>query len=114
MARYPTIQLEKAYESLKDKLSGEVVFGSKKEHKLVKEYYSFNSTKDKGVTYSYYHYNTLCIQIDLFVTGGKVPFMFGAYSPTDRDNINGLFKLLEINDYKAKMINGRLVIRRNR
>ena len=57
MASYPSKQLTLAFESLKNKSTGEVVFGKNKEHKLIKSRIVDSPCLDKDVTYTYEHYN---------------------------------------------------------
>lgn len=112
MSAYPSEQLKKAYNLLKDQYTGEVVFGHSKEHKLIKSRISDCEDINKSVTYTYVHYDTTVCDIDIYRTGLKVPFIFAGYSQTDRDNINGLLALIGITDYKAYIKDGILCVRR--
>ena len=112
MASYPSKQLTIAFESLKYKQYGEVVFGKNKEHKLIKSRIVGSLYLDKDVTYTYEHYGTTVIIIDIYSSDTKVPFLIHGYSNTDRDNINGLLKLTGTINYKAHIKDGHLYLRR--
>lgn len=101
MSSYPSKQLTLAFESLKNKPTGEVVFGKNKEHKLIKSKIYDSSIVDKGVTYTYEHYGTTVVLIDVYMSGDKLPFIIRGWSNTDRDNVNGLLKLTGTTNYKA-------------
>lgn len=112
MPRYPTKQMTVAVEKLKDKPFGSVKFGDMGQHKLVKIRMYDDSTPDIGVTYSYSYKGMVVADIDIFKSGAKVPFMICGTRAVERDNVNGLFNLLGVTDYKAILIDNKVCARR--
>ena len=109
MSICPTKGLINAYHIIKLFDNYGVKWGNKKEHEL----YKFTSRKNTDscvVSYVYIHYNTKVCQIDVYLDGYKQPFLLDGYSRTDSNIINGLFKIMEIKEYKAIIKNGSLKI----
>lgn len=100
---YPTMQMIRAYTILTTTNKTEVVFGKYKEHKLQYE------KKKKDVHHiKYIHYNVLVVDIAYKSTDNGLPSDYSvevsskAFSNTDRDNINGLIKLMLPDKFMAK------------
>ena len=106
MAIIPTVQMKTAYEIILYTNKNTVEFGKKKEHKLT---YKYDPNTDSQLL-TYIHYGTVVLTIKMYNANDDREFkLYGGFSASDRNNINGLLKLTDVNNVKCRMINDSLM-----
>lgn len=94
MSRVPTEQMKKAMKEILITNINEKAFGKDKEHKI---YYAYDVNEDIH-SFMYTHYGTACLYVeDNHSLDEQLVYIYsGAYSCTDRDNMNGMLYMLDI------------------
>ena len=94
MSRVPTEQMKKAMTEILTENINVKSFGKNKEHKI---YYAYDVNEDTH-TFMYEHYGTPCLYVeDNHSLDEQFVYIYsGAWSCTDRDNMNGMLYMLDI------------------
>lgn len=107
MSRVPTEQMKKAMIELMETNKNYIEFGKKKEHAIS---YSYMPETDSHC-FIYKHYDVVCLYVKITVgIETYIELSSRAWSNTDRDNMNGMLYMLDINRVKVYKCYDRLYL----